>query len=92
MKKRRHIAGLRIRITLNRFRIRIHIFTLLRIRIWLFTLMRICIRILLLIKVTRICNHWSLVSRLSKAPFEPPRLHCEPPRLHFEPLKLLSFD
>ncbi len=68
-------AGLRIRIiTLIRIRIRASLSALMRIRIWLITLMRI--RNLLLIKVMRICDHWS----------------NDPPWLHFEPLKLLNFD
>jgi hypothetical protein len=61
-----------------------------RIRIQLFALMRI--RILLLIKVIKVCDHWSI---------DPPGLHFEPPCLHgvhgplglcFEPLKLLNFN
>jgi hypothetical protein len=88
-----------------RIRIRIYLFILLRIRAWvslfiltririrLFTLMGIWIRILLLIKVMRICDHWSK---------DPPRLHFEPPRLRCErplpsialpePLEILNFS
>ena len=51
-------SGLRIRITL------------MRIRIQLFTFLLIQIRILLLIKVMRICDHWSTDS---------PEFHFEPP-------------
>ncbi len=40
-------------------RIRIQLFTLVRIRIQLFTYMRI--RILHLVKVMRICDHWSTI-------------------------------
>ncbi len=57
-----------VRVTL--MRIRIQLFTSIRIRIRLIILMRI--RIVLLIKVIRICDHWSRDSS---------RLHCERPQL-----------
>jgi hypothetical protein len=55
--------------------------TLMQIRIQIFTSMQI--QILLLIKVTRICDHGP-----AEPPgfhFEPPRLNCERSRLYFEP-------
>jgi hypothetical protein len=60
--------------------IRILLVTLMRIRIRIYTFMRI--RILLLIKMMRICDHWSTDSQ---------RLH-DPPWLNSEPLQLLSFE
>jgi hypothetical protein len=51
------------------------------------------IRILLVIKVMRICDHWS--TDPPRLHFESPRPHCSvcgPPLLRFEPLKLLNFD
>jgi hypothetical protein len=74
------VAGFQIHITLMRFRIWIQLFSLTRIRVQLFTSMQIRIRIL--IKVTRICDHW---------PTDPPDLHFEPLHLNLEPRKLLKF-
>ncbi len=62
-----------------RIRIRIPLFTLTQIQIRLFPLFGI--RILLLIKVTRFCDHWPLVTDILRLHFEPPRLRCELPRL-----------
>ncbi len=76
--------------SLPKARLRIRI-TLMQIRIQLFTLIRTWI--LLVIKVMRICDHWSA---------EPPRLDLEPSHLDyerprpskapFEPLQLLNFE
>ncbi len=67
-------------------RISIQLFTLVRIRIQLFTSMRIRIRILFVIKVMRICDHWST---------DPPGLHVGRPLPSTAPFwasKLLNFD
>ncbi len=48
---------------------------------------------ILLIKVMRICDHWS--TDLPRLLFEPPRPFVNvhgPRRLNFDPLKLLNFD
>jgi hypothetical protein len=55
--------------------------------------MQIRIQILLLIKVIRICAHWS--TNPPGLRFEPPRLFVSvqcPAWIHVEPLKLLNFD
>jgi hypothetical protein len=79
-------AGLRIPVTSLRIRIHVQLFTYMWIRIQLFTFMR---------SGSRSSSKWwdllPLVSRLSRAHFEPPGLHGERPQLFkvlFEPLNL----
>jgi hypothetical protein len=69
-----------------RVRIWIQLLTLMRIqiRIQLFTLIQMQTQILLLKKMMRICNAWSI---------DPPGLHFEPPGLHNErPSRVQSYN
>ncbi len=68
--------GLPTRVNLMQLRIQLFTLTRIRIRIWIWNL--------LLIKVMRICDHWSI---------DPPWLHIERPRLNCErPFWALNFD
>ncbi len=68
-------SGFRFRITLMRIQTQLFTEMWIRIRIQLFILKWIWFRILRIIKVMRICDHWST---------DPPGIHFEPPRLHCE--------